>query len=63
MHHRIGGSIVGESSFKALMNLMTDYPSSDEAISEWHLGDNSRIDMTVEDIYGEGLTSLGLLYF
>ena len=41
------------------MNLMTDYSSSDEAISEWHLGNNSRIDMTVEDIYGDGLTSLG----
>lgn len=44
------------------MNLMTDYSSSDEAISEWHLGDNSKIDMTVEDIYGDGLTSLGLIF-
>lgn len=39
---------------------MTDYTNSEEAFKAGISGDNVNIDMTVEDIYGDKLTNLGL---
>ena len=39
---------------------MTDYSNSEEAFKAGISGDNVNIDMTVEDIYGDKLTNLGL---
>ena len=39
---------------------MTDYSSSEEAYEFGISGDHVKIDMTVEDIYGDKLTNLGL---
>ena len=39
---------------------MSDYSNSEEAYKSGIWGDNIKIDMTVEDIYGDKLTGLGL---
>lgn len=51
---------MGESAFNALSILMTDFSNSDEAYISGINGDNIKIDMTVEDIYGDELSNLGL---
>jgi pantothenate kinase len=43
-----------------LSKLLTDYSNSEEAFKSGISGDNINIDMTVEDIYGDKLTNLGL---
>lgn len=57
---RVGGSIIGESTFKALSKLMTNFSNSEDAYKSAISGNNAKIDMTVEDIYGDKLTNLGL---
>lgn len=57
---RVGGSIIGESTFNALSRLMTKFTDSEEAYKSGLIGSNKNIDMTVEDIYGDKLTNLGL---
>ena len=51
---------MGESAFNALSILMTDFSCLEEAYMSGISGDNIKIDMTVEDIYGDKLTNLGL---
>jgi len=60
-HKRIAGSIIGETSFGRLIYLMTNYDTIYKAGKEaFSVGDNRKVDMLVEDIYGDDLKSLGL---
>ena len=55
-YKRIGGSIIGETAFSGLIKLMTNYSKVYNAGKQAFLkGDNRKVDMLVEDIYGDDL--------
>ena len=52
---------MGESFIESLILKLTKYKNINEAFNDAFLkGNNKNIDMTVEDIYGNGCTHLGL---
>ena len=52
---------MGESFVESLIIKLTNYQNINEAFKDAFLiGNNKNIDMTVEDIYGEGCSFLGL---
>lgn len=62
-HERISGSTIGGGTYWGLMRLLTDVESFDDAMKLAEMGDPSKVDMMVGDIYGknsDALDKLGL---
>ncbi|BFZ55166.1 hypothetical protein PYCC9005_002206 [Savitreella phatthalungensis] len=57
---RIGGSSLGGGTLWGLLSLITGARSFDEMLDLSSGGDNSRVDMLVGDIYGQGYGKIGL---
>lgn len=57
---RIGGSSLGGGTLWGLLSLITGARSFDEMLDLSSQGDNSRVDMLVGDIYGQGYGKIGL---
>jgi type II pantothenate kinase len=62
-YERISGSTIGGGTYWGLMRLLTDVESFDDAMKLAEVGDPSKVDMMVGDIYGtnsDALEKLGL---
>ncbi|KAG7345906.1 pantothenate kinase [Nitzschia inconspicua] len=62
-YERISGSTIGGGTYWGLMRLLTDVESFDDAMKLAEIGDPSKVDMMVGDIYGtnsDALEKLGL---
>ncbi|KAL3925195.1 MAG: hypothetical protein SGILL_000568 [Bacillariaceae sp.] len=62
-YERISGSTIGGGTYWGLMRLLTDVESFDDAMTLAEIGDPSKVDMMVGDIYGtnsDALEKLGL---
>ena len=62
-YERISGSTIGGGTYWGLMRLLTDVESFDDAMTLAEVGDPSKVDMMVGDIYGtnsDALEKLGL---
>jgi len=62
-YERISGSTIGGGTYWGLMRLLTDVESFDDAMKLAEVGDPSKVDMMVGDIYGtnsDALDKLGL---
>lgn len=62
-HERISGSTIGGGTYWGLCRLLTDMEDYDDVMNHAELGDPSKVDMMVGDIYGknsDALEKLGL---
>ncbi|ORY85507.1 type II pantothenate kinase [Protomyces lactucae-debilis] len=57
---RIGGSSLGGGTLWGLLSLITGAKSFDEMLDLSAQGDNTKVDMLVGDIYGQGYGKIGL---
>lgn len=57
---RIGGSSLGGGTLWGLLSLITGAKSFDEMLDLSSQGDNTKVDMLVGDIYGQGYGKIGL---
>lgn len=57
---RIGGSSLGGGTLWGLLSLITGAKSFDEMLNLSSQGDNTKVDMLVGDIYGQGYGKIGL---
>lgn len=57
---RIGGSSLGGGTLWGLLSLLTPAKSFDEMLDHSSKGDNTKVDMLVGDIYGQGYGRIGL---
>ncbi|KAI5845502.1 pantothenate kinase pank [Tricharina praecox] len=57
---RVGGSSLGGGTLWGLLSKMTDAKTFDEMLALAQRGDNTKVDMLVEDIYGGGYDKIGL---
>ena len=55
---KIGGSFIGENTYKSIIFKTTKFKNIQESIDEGMKGDHTNLDMTVGDIYGEGMKLL-----
>jgi pantothenate kinase len=57
---KIGSSVIGGATFMGLIRMLTKYTDPEFATSEATNGNNMEIDLSVGDIYGGAIESLGL---
>ena len=51
-YERVGGTNIGGGTFTSLTNFITKKYSFDKILELYNIGDNEKVDMLVEDIYG-----------
>jgi len=60
-HERVSGSTIGGGTFWGLMRLLTDVENFQEAMKLAEIGDPTKVDMMVGDIYGKDSNALDKL--
>mmetsp|Transcript_32632 Transcript_32632/g.37367 ORF Transcript_32632/g.37367 Transcript_32632/m.37367 type:complete len:540 (-) Transcript_32632:325-1944(-) len=60
-HERVSGSTIGGGTFWGLMRLLTDVENFEDSMKLAEMGDLSKVDMMVGDIYGENSEALDKL--
>lgn len=59
-YRRVGGTSLGGGTLWGLLSLLTGARSFDDMLDQAELGDNSKVDMLVGDIYGTDYGKIGL---
>src|SRR5437667_4292710 len=59
-YERVGGTSLGGGTLWGLLSLLTGARTFDEMLDMVELGDNSKVDMLVGDIYGTDYGKIGL---